>query len=97
MRLSVRGMSGGNAHAHGDSAHHLARIPICPACGECDAIESNLIDETPYQEAAEMAPMLRSLGAVRLATDILTSLASVEILNWARENWRCACGATFDE
>ena len=71
---------------------------ICPNCGGDDStIESNLIDEAPYIDAARPAAMLRHLGATQLAADLLTSLASVRILNFVRMKWRCSCGATFDE
>ena len=81
----------------GDSAHDAGRWLVCPNCGGNDAIESNLLDETEYRKAARSAPMLRHLGAVHLATDLLTSLASVQIINFVRMKWRCSCGATFDE
>lgn len=90
-------MSARHAHAQADNAHENERWLICPDCGRDDAIESNRIDETEYREAARAAPMLRHLGAVHLATDLLTSLASVRILNFVRMKWRCECGAQFDD
>jgi hypothetical protein len=97
-RLRVALVSARFAHADGDSAPYNGRMILCPNCGGSgDAIESNLIDETPYREAARSAKMLRHLGAVHLATDLLTSLASVRIINFVRMKWRCSCGVTFDE
>lgn len=91
-------MSRRHACARGDSAYDHSPILICPDCGGSgDDIVSNLLDESFYREAARSAPMLRQLGAVHLATDLLTSLASVRIINFVRMNWRCQCGATFDE
>lgn len=75
-----------------------AESPLtCPNCGGDNSIVSNLIDEAPYIDAARPAAMLRHLGATHLATDLLTSLASVRIINFVRMKWRCSCGATFDE
>lgn len=91
-------MSAANAKAHGDTVRMTERPVICPNCfADGESIESNLIDETSYRDAARSAPMLRHLGATHLAADLLTSLASVRIINFVRMRWRCSCGSTFDE
>ena len=90
-------MAAQNARAHGDRAHHAGDFPICPNCGDGDAIVSNRIDEAPYRDAARSARALREIGATHLAADLLTSLASVRIINFVRMKYRCACGAQFDE
>jgi hypothetical protein len=85
------------------SRPHLAdrseqdRITLCPNCGSGD-FHCNHIDEGPYREAARSARLLRDLGARQSAADLLTSLASVRILNFIRMKWVCAdCGAQFDD
>lgn len=72
-------------------------ITMCPNCGS-DDYRSNLIDEKPFRQAARGAKMLRRLGHVGAAGDVLTRLASVKIINFLRMKWECsACGAQFDE
>lgn len=85
-----------DACAQGDNAHDAGDFPVCPSCGDGDAITSNRIDETAYRDAARSAGALREIGAVHLAADLLTSLASVRIINFVRMKYRCACGAQFD-
>ncbi len=70
---------------------------MCPNCNSW-AVESNLIDETPYRQMARSAKTLRVAGHTAVAADLLTSLASVKIINFIRARFKCAsCGATFDE
>jgi hypothetical protein len=70
---------------------------MCPNCGSGDCC-SNLIDEAPYRLAARSAGALRRCGDIGAATDVLTGLASVKIINFIRMRWRCEnCGASFDE
>jgi len=70
---------------------------MCPNCSS-NAFCSNLVDETPYRLAARSARMLRECGDIGAATDVLTGLASVRIVNFIRMRWRCeTCGAQFDE
>lgn len=73
------------------------RFTVCPNCGS-DEYTSNLIDERPFRRAARGAKMLRGLGHLGAAGDVLTRLASVRIINFLRMKWECsACGAQFDE
>jgi hypothetical protein len=75
----------------------LGRITMCPNCGS-DEFSSNLIDEGPFRLAARGAKMLRGLGHMGAAADVLTRLASVRIINFLRHKFECgACGAQFDE
>lgn len=70
---------------------------MCPNCGS-DEAKSNLIDETPFRQAARSAKMLRRFGHVGAAGDVLTRLASVRIINFLRARFEClGCGAQFDE
>lgn len=70
---------------------------MCPNCGS-DEYSSNLIDEGPFRTAARGAKMLRGLGHMGAAADVLTRLASVRIINFLRHKFECgACGAQFDE
>lgn len=70
----------------------------CPNCGSDDEFKSNLIDEKPFREAARSAKFLRGIGHLSAAADLLTRLASGEIINFLRLKWECAaCGAQFDE
>lgn len=79
--------------------HAIADDPIifCPNCGS-DDYSSNRIDEHPFREAARSAKMLRRLGHLGAAADVLTRLAAVRIQNFLRCKHRCnACGVQFDE
>jgi transposase-like protein len=90
-------VSGFAANAHGEYAHEATRIVICPNCGSDDH-RSNLIDERPFRQAARGAKMLRRLGHMGAAGDVLTRLASVKIINFLRHRFECnACGSQFDE
>jgi len=85
------------ADAHGKTAPDAARIVLCPNCSSGD-YRSNLIDERSFRMAARGAKMLRRLGHMGAAADVLTRLASVKIINFLRMKWECsACGAQFDE
>lgn len=85
-------MSSGDAVS---SPRNAETFILCPCCGS-DAYQSNLLDETPYREAARSASLLRRLGASQLAADLLVRLASVRIANFLRLRWRCLeCGVTF--
>lgn len=73
------------------------RIVLCPNCGS-DDYRSNLIPEEPFREAARSAKMLRWLGQISAAADVLTRLAAVEIINFLRHRFVCnACAVEFDE
>lgn len=90
-------MSALAADAHGENAPDVARIVICPNCGSDDH-RSNLIDERSFRQAARGAKMLRRLGHMGAAADVLTRLASVRIINFLRHRYECnSCGAQFDE
>ena len=90
-------MSAGFADAAGEQGSETPRIVICPNCGS-DDYRSNLIDERSFREAARGAKMLRRLGHVGAAADVLTRLASVRIINFLRCSHLCNdCGAQFDE
>lgn len=90
-------MSARYAHAHGDSAPETSRIIMCPNCGS-DSFKSNLIPEAPFREAARGAKMLRRLGHLGAAADVLTRLAAVRIQNFLRCRFECQdCAAQFDE
>ncbi|HEV7232909.1 MAG TPA: hypothetical protein VGN36_01590 [Sphingorhabdus sp.] len=90
-------MSARFACAQGGSAKAAERIVMCPNCGS-DDFKSNLIDEKPFREAARGAKLLRRLGHLGAAGDVLTRLASVRIINFLRHRYECnACGAQFDE
>lgn len=85
------------ADAHGETALEGTRFVICPNCGS-DDYRSNLIPEQPFRQAARSAKMLRRLGHMGAAADVLTRLASVRIINFLRHRHECnACGAQFDE
>ncbi len=72
-------------------------IVMCPNCGS-DDFRSNLIAERPFREAARGAKMLRRLGHLGAAADVLTRLAAVRIQNFLRCRYVCnACAAQFDE
>lgn len=70
---------------------------MCPQCGNDIGITSNWIPTGPYEEAARLAPYLRDCGEIGAATDVLTGLASVRIVNFLRRRWACPCGASFDD
>lgn len=90
-------MSAAVANSHGGSAKAVEQIVMCPNCGS-DDFRSNLIDEKPFREAAHEAKLLRRLGDVGAAGDVLTRLALVRIINFLRHAYECnACGAQFDE
>ena len=73
------------------------RIILCPNCGS-DDYRSNLVPEESFREAAGGASMLRRLGQLWAASDVLTRLASVKIINFLRHRFVCnACAAEFDE
>ncbi|RYM05717.1 hypothetical protein [Sphingobium cupriresistens] len=70
---------------------------ICPNCGS-DDYASNLVDETPFRQAVRGVTLLRRLGHLGAAGDVLTRLASVKIINFLRHRFVCrACAAQFDE
>lgn len=70
---------------------------MCPNCGN-DESKSNLIDETPFRQAARSATMLRYLGHVGAASDLLIRLATVRITNFLRLKREClACGIHYDD
>lgn len=75
-----------------DPYHALATCPHCRGTEH----EDNRIDEQLYVEAAKEAPSLRNEGRIAEAVDLLTALAAIRIVNWARPGRRCACGVTFD-
>ena len=75
-----------------DPYHGLA---ICPLC-RGTAHEDNRLDESLYVEAAKEAPRLRHEGRIAEAVELLTALAAIRIVNWARPQRRCPCGVTFD-
>lgn len=90
-------MSAMFARAHSESAKVAERIVMCPNCGS-DDFRSNLIDEKPFREAVRGVKLLRRLGHLGAAGDVLTRLASVKIINFLRHKFECnACGAQFDE
>ena len=90
-------MAARNACAHGDSAQTADRIVMCPNCGS-DDYRSNRVDERPFRQAARGAKMLRRLGHLGAAADVLTRLAAVRIQNFLRcEHYCNACAVTFDE
>lgn len=90
-------MSAAVADAHGENVRESTRIVICPNCGSDDH-RSNLIDERSFRQAARGAKMLRRLGHMGAAADVLTRLASVRIINFLRHRHLCnACGSQFDE
>lgn len=69
---------------------------MCPNC-RGERSKSTLIDETPFREAADDARMLRALGELGAAAEVLTKLAAVRIENFLRLNRAClGCGAHFD-
>jgi hypothetical protein len=69
---------------------------MCPNCGS-EECSSNLIDESPFRQAARGARMLRQLGHTAAAADVLSRLAGVRIINFLRPRWSCeACGVTYD-
>ncbi|MDR0779728.1 MAG: hypothetical protein LBF16_03410 [Pseudomonadales bacterium] len=75
--------------------YDAARLTFCPCCGS-DDYASNLLDEAPYIEAAQAAPMLRWFGANQLAAELLHRLATVQIANFLRPRWLClVCGVAF--
>ena len=90
-------MSARLAHALGGNAQTSDHIVMCPNCGS-DDFRSNLIDEKPFRQAARGAKMLRRLGHMGAAADVLTRLSTVKIINFLRHRYECnACGAQFDE
>ena len=90
-------MSAVLACAHGTSAKAAERIVMCPNCGS-DNFRNNLIDEKPFREAVRGVKLLRRLGHLGAAGDVLTRLDSVKIINFLRHKFECnACGAQFDE
>lgn len=96
-RLRMALVSARYADAHGDSAPDTGRMILCPNCGS-DSHKSNLIPEASFREAARSAKMLRKLGHLGAAADVLTRLAAVRIQNFLRCRFECRdCGATYDE
>lgn len=73
----------------------LDAIATCPLCRGAE-YEDNRIDERLYVLAAEEAPRLRFEGKIDEAIEVLTALAAIRIVNWARHHHRCACGVRFD-
>lgn len=70
---------------------------MCPNCGS-DVCKSNRIPEEPFRQAARSATMLRRLGHLGAAGDVLTRLASVRIINFLRPAHEClTCGAHYDD
>lgn len=92
-------MSAASLPREAPQPHAIADDPIilCPNCGSHD-YRSNLIDERPFREAARSAKMLRRLGHLGAAADVLTRLAAVRIQNFLRCKHHCNdCAAQFDE